>query len=200
MDTSKAFNGDPFVRRELEKLIAKHGVLHAIETGTWAAESTLAFREMVEGRVVTIETDLSHLPEEWQPDPVSAMAELGITLVHGDSGECLAGVISSLECGPERILFYLDAHAAWNPLLEELRQIAAWADEPVIAIHDFATGHQELGYNTGIFAGNSAPLCMPLIERHLDAIYPDGYGYNYNSPEKAGGAMRGLVYIYPREE
>ncbi len=195
------FGGDRFHKRELCKLIEKHGIRHVIETGTCAADSTLAFREMVPGDVQTIDITDSYLREAIGSDPAEQLANAGVRFRIGNSGELLGEMISDTVAmdadAHGRILYYLDAHAGNNPLVDEIKRIGENDKNPVIVIHDFKTGHLQLGYNTDTIDGKLSELSMELIEPHLGGAYPDGFAYHYNSPEAAEGVMRGIVYIYP---
>lgn len=199
------FNGDGFIRSELEKLIERFGIAHVIETGTWAGESTIAFREMVKGRVVTIDISHDTLTDALGIDAAATMFEKGIDCVIGDSGEFLREIIRNTKMMDRfkyyrqgRILYYLDAHGYGNPLIEELAHIAEYDDSPVIAIHDFYTPDNDvLGFNMATLNGRHTALSMPAIKDSLDKVYPDGYSFHFNNRDEAEGAMRGIVYIYP---
>lgn len=149
----EAFNGDQMVGVELEKLIKRFGVIHAIETGTWSAKTTRKLRKMVTGQVITIDPDHSHLIEEFGPRSPFDLGQMGIRCIEDDSSRCLKEMINHCHQHDLRygstltpILFYLDAHGgginntSTNPLREELQQIAACSDchnNCVIFIHDF---------------------------------------------------------------
>lgn len=155
MNHNPPFNGDTHVGIELDKLIKRFGVLHAIETGMWAAATTRQLRKMVAGRVITFDPDFSHLYEEFGENAVVHLKLLGIEPVEADSSVALHNGIDACHqrdldnTHPGRItpiLFYLDAHGggvngtSTNPLREELEQIASRSschNNCVIFIHDF---------------------------------------------------------------
>lgn len=205
LENNVPFNGDKFIAVELAKLIVKHGIQHAVETGMWAAHTTRELRKMVKGQVLTLEPDFSHLKEEYGPDAVLELSALGIVVHRADSARHLSRVLPTL---PDKapVLFYLDAHgggvdgADVNPLLPELEQIGACKaqrNKCVIAIHDFMVpGQHDWGCNWGDWGRGAEPLSFSVIEGHLPAIYPKGYGYHYNT--QAEGCRRGIIYIYPK--
>lgn len=195
------FGGDRYHKQDIKGLIEKHGIRHVIETGTCCADSTLAFREMVPGDVRTIDVTDKWLKDALGEDAVRQITDAGIDFRIGDSGELLGQMIEETakrnHLARGRILYYLDAHAGNNPLVDEIKQIAAHDKDPVIAIHDFKTPHKELGYNVDLIDGRRHALCMELVEPHLGAAFTNGYGHHFNSPDRAEGVMRGIVYIYP---
>jgi hypothetical protein len=210
------FNGDRLVGRELAKLIARFGVLHAIETGMWSAHTTRELRRMVKGQVLSFDPDQSNLIKEFGPDAVGDLLRLGIQPVMADSSRQLGWGIRQchehdLVHEPRErltpILFYLDAHGggingtSTNPLREELEQIAqnTWCQNNcVIFIHDFMVPGKEWGYTWGDWGRGAEPLSYSVLEYFgvLPRLFPGGWDYHYN--EKAEGVQRGMLYLYPK--
>lgn len=94
----------------------------------------------------------------------------------------------------EGLLIFIDSH--WRgepcPLKEELEIISMFKNEPVICIHDFKVPERaDLGYDVYDFE-----LSFEEIEDKLKKIYRNGFDYHYN--DKADGAKRGVIYIYPK--
>jgi len=99
----------------------------AIETGTYEGASTAVLASMFP-EVVTIERD----PDVLRRAEVPLAAHGNVTVVHGDSGACLAEVLADVD---QPALFWLDAHwfgsvpgeeAPQCPLLAELSAIRSW--------------------------------------------------------------------------
>jgi hypothetical protein len=179
---NKPFEGDTYIKGELIKLRDKFGITSCIETGTQYGSTTLELFDIFR-RVVTIEND-----KNYYYSAKDRFNGLGILPILGGSEYWLNNIRE------EPCLYYLDAHSnGICPLKQELEIIASKKDgtRQCIAIHDFKNpNHPEFGYDTYDYE-----LCYEEIEPYLKKIYPDGFGYHYN--EKADGAKRGIVYIYP---
>ena len=194
------FNGDIYIGKEIKKLIKQFNVNTIIETGTWSAHTTREFATYGP-KVITIDSTLNHLHEEFGPNSHEELKRLGIEYWVGDSSKLLGHLIKERSTLP--LLFYLDAHGGGengsnvNPILEELHQIAypLTAVHNVIVIHDFKVPGKEFGFNGGDWGRGWEPLSYELIEPYLQRIYPQGHRYHYNS--RATGATRGVIYIYP---
>jgi hypothetical protein len=195
------FNGDTFIGPEIRKLIQRFKIKTIIETGTWSGHTTREFARMGP-EVITIDSTLEHLLEEFGNNAVADLQKKA-SLHLGDSSKDLAGIIK-LALPP--ILFYLDAHGGGannsnvNPIKEELDQIFLGTEDmtekPVIAIHDFFVPGKNFGYNGGDWGNGFEPLSYDLLRDRLYPIYPDGFDYHYN--DKANGATRGVIYVYPK--
>lgn len=206
MDTQKhiPFNGDTFIGDEIRSLISKFKIATIIETGTWSAHTTREFATMGP-KIITVDATWDHLIEEFGPRALNDLVLSGIHPIQGDSSKCLLSVIERNAHPP--ILFYLDAHGGGengsnvNPLLEELGQITkvdSCRDSCVIVIHDFYVPGKDFGHNGGDWGKGWEPLSHELIAPYLKHIYPKGYDFKYN--DKADGATRGVIYIYPKEQ
>jgi hypothetical protein len=194
------FNGDTFIGKEIRKLVRDWSINTIVETGTWSGHSTREFVAMGP-RVVTIDSTLEHLTEEFGEGALSELTRLGILVVLGDSSKLLPSVIVTASAP---ILFYLDAHGGGandsnvNPLLEELDAIArslSCRNNCVIVIHDFKVPGKDWGYNGGDWGRGWEPLSYELVLPYLERTYPAGYGYHYNND--ADGMRRGVIYVYP---
>jgi hypothetical protein len=178
-----AFNGDFYIRAEIEKLCKKYKIKTIIETGTFKGETTPVLAELAK-EVHTIEINPAYYHQNHFTNPK-------ITKHHGSSPEMLTKILGSVK---KPCLFYLDAH--WYdywPLLDELKVIGRDAQNSVIAIHDcFVPERPNLGYDTR----KGQRLDFEYISPYLPEIYPKGYAYHYNSVST--GKNRGVIYIYPK--
>jgi len=108
---------------------------------------------------------------------------------HGDTTVWLArNFLKTVSCEID--------HNLVQPLLDELETIAKYELLPVIAIHDFKVPGGGLGFD----AYNGQEYTFEWIKPKIDKIYSfknRGYKHYYNTPEKACGAMRGIIYIVP---
>jgi hypothetical protein len=184
------FNADVYVCVEFLKLKKQYDVKTAIETGSCLFSTTKWLGENFES-VYTAEINHSYAVHGYHrvekmpnvvakiQDSVSFLKEL--TLL----GSCI---------------FFLDAH--WNdfcPLQDELDVIANMKgiEPPVIVIHDFYTGNEELGYDSYLnqrFDYEWIKEKIDLIAKNMDCEYT--YYYNTDSI----GAKRGLIYITPQKK
>lgn len=187
IETVKAvipFEGDTFIGEELFKLKEKFGIKQCIETGTQYGYTTKELSKIFDS-VYTIEASRVNFSKALE----ITNEERNIVALLGNSEQILKWWAIFKDT-----LFYLDAHSNGQcPLKEELEVIATKTPTNIcIAIHDFKVpGHPELGYDTYDFE-----LCYEEIEPYLNKIYPDGFDYHYN--DKADGAERGIIYIYPK--
>lgn len=188
---AKGYEGDEFIHEELKKLCEKFNVNTIIETGTYHGGSTRRLATLAP-KVFTIESKKENFD-------YSRNSLTGISNVHcifGNSSVMLPGLLHGMNA-KDSFLFFLDAHwEAHNPLIDELKAIAAKGLKPLIFIHDFKNPqHPDFGYDS--YAGQDYDFNW--IKAAVELIYgADGYAYHYN--EKASGAKRGVIYIYPKEE
>lgn len=181
MNGQKPFEGDSFIGAEIMKLRDKFSLVNCIETGTQYGATTKALNDIFK-YVLTVEAD-----EKLVDDLKKSLPE-EVVVVVGKSQEILKEIES------DDVLYYLDAHGCdigGSPLKEELESIASHNyKNVVIAIHDFKVPFRDFGYDTYDFE-----YTHKEIKDYLKKIYPDGYHYHYN--DKADGAKRGIIYIYP---
>jgi len=185
-----SFNGDTFVNEEFLSLKEKYNIKYAIETGSCFYSTTEWLGENFDF-VYTCEInyDFAKFGEH------KILNKTNVTSVIGDSVE----FIKFLRLPKEgRALFFLDAH--WGdvcPLLDELTAISEKQTDtpPVIVIHDFYTGNEELGYDSY----HAQPFTFEWIEPYINKIAENfGCEYTYYFNEKAIGAKRGVIYIVPK--
>lgn len=108
-------------------------------------------------------------------------------------GQCHFDYYMAYPTWQPNVLIYIDSH--WHgtpcPLKDELKLISELEIKPIICIHDFKVPGKDFGFDAYDYE-----LCFEEIEPYLNDIYKDGYDYHYN--EDAGGAYRGIIFIYPK--
>lgn len=188
------YEGDTFIHWELQKLVQHFEIKIIIETGTFLGATTKRLAEFAEA-VFTIENQKENFEKA-----VEANKHLNnIKYFLGGSQDMLQQVLEVNDefKGNVNVLFFLDAHwYDYCPLLDELDIIAKHNNiRPVIVIHDFKVpGKPEFGFDS--YKGQDFEF--EWIQQHIEAIYNvDGYAYHYN--EQADGAMRGVIYFYPKK-
>ncbi|UKJ78108.1 hypothetical protein [Azospirillum brasilense] len=120
-----------------ERLAAEAGITTFVETGTFQGRTAAWAAERFK-RVITIEADPSlyrNAAERFRDVP-------NVTVLHGNSGELLRGVVDSLA---DPALFWLDAHwsgpgtageTAECPVLEEIAAIDAGLPSHLVLVDD----------------------------------------------------------------
>lgn len=184
------YEGDSFIGKEIKKLVETYKINYIVETGTYFGYTTLKLAEL--SKVTTIEFLHSHYLESQQTFAENETKHQ-IDLIQGDSASVLNEICPKIKSNS--LLFFLDAHWEKNcPLLDELRIIAENGIKPVICIHDFKVpNRQDLGYDSY----NGQDFEFEWIEKYLNDIYgAKQYEYHYNNESE--GAMRGVIYIYPK--
>lgn len=180
---AKGFEGDEYLAKEFERLVNLHNINHIVETGSFRGATT----KRLSGLAPVYSVEL--VPENYEIANETCKG-LPVTFKLGNSVDALREWLPNLK--RERLLFFLDAHwEKYNPLLDELAVIARNDIKPVIAIHDFKVPGTDLGYDS--YAGQDYELSW--IHLKLVDIYGPNYQYHYNS--QAGGARRGVIFIYP---
>lgn len=186
------FNSDTFIKGELEKLIEKFGVKTIVETGTHNGSTTIEFIKMVPN-VFTIEIN-----EQYYQSVQKELKQNKIIPIHGSSQIEIVNIAKCVYGKFEHpVLFYLDAHwYKYNPLLDELKAIANLGIKNcLIAIHDFKVPGKDFGYDK---FSDGTEYTYGFIQKSIEAIYGVGnFDYHYN--EKADGAKRGIIFIYPKQ-
>jgi hypothetical protein len=195
-NTPPAFNGDHFIAGEFLRLRDKYKLTAAVETGSYEGDTTLWLARHF-AKVATCEL---------APDKFSfcqdrfAREKLSVSLYPGSSDKLLPAIIADLALGHDT-MFFLDAHTSgfvegYCPLIQELRAIATAKLRPVIAIHDFQEPTRTLGWDTY----NGQDYTLEWIAPHLDVIYGAGrWSHYHNTPDRAAGARRGIVYVEPAD-
>lgn len=182
------FNGDTYVCEEFLHIRDKYGITTAVETGSCLYSTTKWLGENFE-KVHTVEIN----PEfaRHGVNKVSGMANVNVQI--GDSVTFLRETVSKIK--DERTIFFLDAHWLEScPLLSELQEISNMITPPIIVIHDFYTGDENLGYDTY----NGQPFNFEWISAYIHNIeHKLGVEYSHYYNKVAEGAKRGLIYIHP---
>lgn len=175
------FEGDTYIRAELEALRDRFGLTNCIETGTQFGATTLALSEVFQ-TVVSIEADAGFL---WVAKERLKNVD-NVRLIEGLSQDVLRKEIASYA------LYYLDAHGCavgGCPLKQELQILAdAQLTNIVIAIHDFKVPDKDFGFDEYDY-----PLSIEEIEPLLHKVFKNP-AWHYNT--EANGAYRGIIYIY----
>jgi hypothetical protein len=181
------FNGDHFIEKKFLELRDRFGIKTIVETGTCLGSSTIFFAKHFEN-VITIEANL-----EYQEIAIERCKKEGIDNVEfllGDSSKILFDSIRKL--GNETVMFFLDAHWGNNcPLIAELEQIETSLVLPIIAIHDFYTGDERLGFDSIHGQRFEYEWILPVIYT-IGIFQPE-----YNTFEESAGAKRGIIYLSP---
>lgn len=190
----KGFESDTFAREKINQIIIDKDIQTVIETGTYLGSTTRVFSEWV-NEVHTIESS----PISFAKAKETLNNYNNIWMYLGSSPEVLDDILPKIKYRDRikgvSLLCFLDAHwGQYLPLLDELAVIAKHEIKPkCIIIHDFFNpNHPELGYDTY----NDKALEWSYIEAAITKIYGENYVKEYNS--EATGAMRGIVYIYPK--
>lgn len=181
------FNGDHFIEKKFLELKDKFEIKTIVETGTCLGSSTIFFAKNFE-KVITIESNL-----EYQSIAIARCQKEGINNVEfllGDSSKILLDSLTKL--GTETVMFFLDAHWGDNcPLIAELQQIEKSEVMPVIAIHDFFTGDQRLGFDSIHGQRFEYDWILPVVSTL------GNFNAQYNTFDKCAGAKRGIIYLSP---
>jgi len=181
------FNGDHFIEKKFLELRDRFGIKTIVETGTCLGSSTIFFAKHFEN-VITIEANL-----EYQAIAINRCAKeelKNIEFLLGNSSKILFDSIRKL--GNETVMFFLDAHWGYNcPLIAELEQIEQTTIEPIIAIHDFYTGDERLGFDSIQGQRFDYEWILPTVS--CIGIFK----IEYNTFDQSAGAKRGIIYLSP---
>lgn len=184
------FNGDSFVCKEFLKLKKELGLTVAVETGSCLYSTTKWLAENFD-KVYTVE-----LNEEYARHGKHKIENLeNVIAVIGDSVDFLNKLKLSHE---DRAIYFLDAHWGQHcPLLEELSALkyAPTKLPPVIAIHDWYTGNEKLGWDEYNGQRFEYSWIEPIIKT-LEQVHACTYEHYFNTEAENG--MRGLIYLVPK--
>lgn len=189
------FNADNFIAEEFLRLRDKHKLTTAIETGAYNGDTTLWLAKHFT-KVASCELDQDKF-ERCQER--FGKEEADVAFYQGSSDELLARIVADIKAD-DATIFFLDAHTSgfaggYCPLLQELDAIAKAKLRPIIAIHDMKEPSGRLGWDTY----NEQDYTLEWIAPALDRIYGAGdWTHYFNTPERAAGEMRGIIYIEPR--
>jgi hypothetical protein len=186
LQNAKGYEGDENIHLEIKKLVKQHKINHIIETGTYMGGTTRRLSEFC--KVLSIEVNKENFIKA-QKNTLGHNCHI----TFGSSPEKMAEYLPTAT--DKNILFFLDAHWNGTPLIQELEVIEKNNLKPVIIIHDWKVPDRpDLGFDSY----NGQDYTYEWIKPNLDKIYGElGYSYHYN--DKADGAKRGVIYIYPNE-
>ena len=176
-------------RQLLHETLRFHRLHVAIETGTFLGDTTAFLAERCD-RVTTIELD---------PGLAARARErfshrVGVTVLEGDSGKLLEGVLADVE---EPALFWLDGHFSGmhegvqtargetdTPLRSELETIVAWPHAPastiliddarMLGLPDYPTLDEIREMVRGLGDPSVAVICDAVVIQPY-RVAPDGY-------------------------
>jgi len=183
----RGFEDDQIMASRVKRLIAENDIDLTIELGTYLGGTTRRLALMCD-HVITVEINLDHFVRSQENLELCK----NVDMFYGSSVDVLENLLDKID---KKIFIFIDSH--WgenNPLLRELEIIAKSGLKPILAIHDFKVpGHPELGFDTYKNIVYEWEWIRPSIEKIYGA---DGFTIEYNS--KAEGAMRGMIYIFPK--
>ena len=185
-----AFNSDPYVRKEIERVIARLGIEHVIETGTYTGATTKWFSERVKN-VSTVE-----LIENFYDSTMQMCKDLNLANIRcylGSSADLLGDMITDMNTD-KPILFYLDAHreGSW-PLIKELETIGELKqDKAIVVIDDFKVPHRNKDYDT--YGGHECS--MEYIQHTIPRLYRNSPFIYFNDKHDPLSNV-GKLYMFP---
>lgn len=168
-----AFNNAPEIGAFVAYLKRNFSIDVAIETGTCSGSSTVFF-SLLFNEVHTME-----IVEEFYKGACTNLRFCNNVICHlGSSEKILAELLPSLKGKP--ILFYLDAHWQYWPLLDELEEISkTHRDNCIIIVDDFKVpGRKDIPYDSY----NNHECSYEYIKDQLDKVYSE-YTYHYVIPK-----------------
>ena len=185
------FNADSFMCKEFLKLKEKYNLNVAVETGSCLYSTT----EWLGKNFNTVHT--VELSEEYSKHGIHKVAEMpNVHAEIGDSVTFLRNLMPKL-ADSDRALYFLDAHWGDNcPLLAELDALCTskCAFPPIIAIHDFFTGDEKLGWDVYNGQRFDYEWIEPKVKA-LETAFNCTYTHYYNTEAENG--MRGVIYLVP---
>jgi hypothetical protein len=185
------FNGDTFVCREFLKIKEKLGITVAVETGSCMYSTTEWLGQNFD-RVHTAELNAEFA--QHGVHKISGMANVQPEIK--DSVVFLKDLMNRLG-KQDRVLYFLDAHWGHHcPLMEEITALLSSPTElpPVIAIHDWYTGDERLGWDEYNGQRFEYSWIEPKI-KELEKAHGCIYTHYYNTESENG--LRGLIYLIP---
>lgn len=201
---------DHVADQRFRELVQQHQVQTVVETGTCAAQGTLAMSQyvplVVSSEIVRTSWETScrivgqsGYPWQWlQHDYMRCFHGPNgwIVLAMGDSPAVIRDVLQPGAGLARPILFFLDAHwlGVW-PLQEELKAIAeANVPDSLIVIHDFKSPGTNFGYDYY----NGHDLDLAYVTEPLLKINPR-YKLDTNTECRMAGPHdpRGILYAVP---
>jgi len=186
-----AFNEDIYLAEKFLEIKKKRKIDTIIETGTYHGATTRWFSINFD-TVYTAECNR----EYFETAKKNLAGIKNIVMELEDSPKFLSNKLDLINDGST--IIFLDAHWYTNPVLAELDAIKNSGKKPVIAIHDFMVpDHPEFGYD--VYPTQGIVYNWEWIKEKIESIYgPTGFHKEYNN--KATGAMRGCLFIYPNKK
>lgn len=185
------FNGDSFMEKEFLRLKDEFKINVAVETGSCLYSTSKWLGENFQ-TVHTIE-----LSEEYSRHGIHKVSGMLNVNAHiGDSVQKLQHLTGILTPN-DRVLFFLDAHWGDNcPLLAEMEMLCNMKLDipPIIAIHDFYTGDDKLGWDEYNGQRFDYAWIEPKVKA-LEKAFDCKYNHHYNT--EAINGMRGVIYLTP---
>lgn len=185
------FNADLYLEKKFMEIKGEFGITTVIETGTFHGATTIWLSENFDN-VYTVECNKQYYDESGN----NLENRVNVTRRLQDSPEFLKEILPYID--DQKTLVFLDAHWYTNPVLNELIAIKNSGKKPIIIIHDFMVPeHPEFGYD--IYPEQGIVYNWEWIKEKIEDIYgPTGYYKEYNT--KAAGAMRGCLFIFPKNK
>lgn len=187
------FNGDNYICETFLKLKEKYQIHTAIETGSCLYSTTKWLGENFD-KVLTVEINQEFA--NWGKHKIDGMPH--VIPFYGDSVDFIKkDIFPFIE--NDKCIFFLDAH--WGnicPLKGELKGIAELnlKNPPIIAIHDFYTGNEDLGYDS--YNGQRFDNTF-IYDDIIRLVETYGVEYDWFFNIEAEGAKRGIIYITPQQ-
>jgi hypothetical protein len=188
------FNGDNIICEKFLELKTQFNINVTIETGSCFYSTTQWLAQHFE-KVFTVEINPNYAKHGVHK--IEALDNTHHT-IGVDSVKWLMNDMPIQLKKTDKCLFFLDAHWEQNcPLISEIVAISLLdLDEmPIIAIHDFYTGDETLGYDTYNGQRFDSTFIVDAVNKIQDK-YNTKYDYVYNT--QANGAKRGIVYLIPQ--
>lgn len=170
---NKAFNSDPVVCREINRLRDLFGVKCSIETGSYEGNTTHFLGQNFE-EVYSIE-----LSDEFYNKSRNRCSGMqNVNIIKSSSEKELSTLLPKLKEKHDKALFYLDAH--WDnywPLQDELTEISkTYKDNCIIVIDDFFVPNRNFQFDTY----HSQPCNLEFVQKELESCFgEDGFTFYY---------------------
>lgn len=192
-----AFNNDPLVTCEVERLRRRFNIPVAVETGTFRGQTTEYFNNTF-SKVFTVEINPQELSKVFANQAnigLSVGPFSGVHFVTGDSAEQLPKILELVK--GQRKLVYLDAHwfDDW-PLKKELLAIGeSDPDNTIVVIDDFKVPERDFQFDS--YKEKACELSE--IENELDIAFgKNGWFLYYNDSSLRAMKGVGKAYIIPK--
>lgn len=185
------FNGDSFICREFLKLKEQHGLTVAVETGSCLFSTTKWLGDNFH-RVHTVEIN-----EEFAKHGRHKVEGMINVFPEIDDSIMFLKKLMTMISSQDRVIYFLDAHWGQHcPLIGELDALkqSPTVLPPVIAIHDWYTGDERLGYDEYNGQRFDYAWIQPKV-KELEEQFECTYTHYFNTEAENG--MRGVIYLIP---